>query len=72
MGPRGHAAPAEAAPAPLAAAPEAYGAPAPEGPCGAQAKAFAECMSRANGDMGACQYYFEAMQQCKINGHPFA
>jgi hypothetical protein len=28
-------------------------------------------MSRANGDMAACQFYFEAMQQCKV-GQPFA
>lgn len=72
MGPRGGGG-SEAAPAPVAAAPEAYAPPptAAEGPCGAQAKAFAECMSRNNGDMGACQFYFEAMQQCKA-GHPYA
>jgi hypothetical protein len=33
--------------------------------CAQQAKAFAECMSRQSGDMGACQFYFEAMQSCK-------
>lgn len=74
MGPRGgggEPAPA-AAVAPAAAAPESYVPQAQlEGPCAQQAKAFAECMSRANGEMGACQFYFEAMQQCKL-GQPFA
>lgn len=71
MGARGGS---EVAPAaePAAAAPEYYGSSSqPEGPCAQQAKAFSECMSRANGDMGACQFYFEAMQQCKV-GQPFA
>lgn len=63
MGPRGGGEPAAAAPA----APEAY-TPAPAAQqsaderCAQQAKAFAECMSRNSGDMGACQFYFEAMQ----------
>ena len=30
--------------------------------CAAQSKAFAECMSRNNADLGACQFYFESMQ----------
>lgn len=34
----------------------------PEERCAAQAKAFAECMSRNSADMNACQFYFEAMQ----------
>lgn len=56
----------EHAPAPEAAAPMAPAMSAQqEGPCQAQAKSFAECMSRANGDMGACQYYFDAMQSCR-------
>ena len=71
MGPRGGGSEA-AAPAAAPAAPESYLPPAQmEGPCAQQAKAFAECMSRANGEMGACQFYFEAMQQCKL-GQPFA
>jgi hypothetical protein len=52
----------EHVPAPEAAAPmaPAMAAHAPaQGPCGDQAKSFAECMSRANGDFNACQYYFE-------------
>lgn len=66
MGPRGGS--SEAAPAP--AAPEVAAAPAaapstPEERCAAQSKAFAECMSRNNADMAACQFYFEAMQACK-------
>ena len=72
MGPRGGG--GEAAPAPVAAAaPEAYAPPptAADGPCSQQAKSFAECMSRNSGDMAACQFYFDAMQQCKT-GHPYA
>jgi hypothetical protein len=72
MGPRGGGGEPAAAPA-AAPEPMAYAAaPASvEGPCAQQAKAFAECMSRASGDMAACQFYFEAMQQCKV-GQPFA
>lgn len=36
-----------------------------EGPCGGRVKEFADCMSRNNGDMQACNFYFEAMQACK-------
>ncbi|PSC69207.1 Cox19-like CHCH family [Micractinium conductrix] len=36
-------------------------------PCAGQAKAFADCMGWSNGDMGACQDYFDAMQQCRLN-----
>jgi len=69
MGPRGGSEPAAAAaPAPAPAAPEVYAA-APQASaeerCAQQAKAFAECMSRNNADMGACQFYYEAMQSCK-------
>lgn len=53
-------APAPAAPAAAAPMPQA------DGPCGDRVKQFAECMSRYNGDMGACQPYFDAMQQCKV------
>jgi hypothetical protein len=38
-----------------------------EGPCGAHAKAFSECMSQQFGDMNACQQYFDTMQSCKRN-----
>ena len=34
-------------------------------PCGDAAQQFADCMSRANGDMGACEFFYNAMQQCK-------
>ncbi|KXZ41786.1 hypothetical protein GPECTOR_284g756 [Gonium pectorale] len=54
----------EGAPAPAPAAPAAYNAPPTDGPCGGQVKAFADCMSKHNGDMGACQWYFDMMQQC--------
>ena len=36
-------------------------------PCTEHAKAFADCMIYANGDMGACQHYFESMQQCRLS-----
>ena len=32
------------------------------GRCAAQSKVFAECMSRNNADLGACQFYFKSMQ----------
>ncbi len=38
----------------------------PEGPCGYKVKEFADCMSRSNGDMSACSFYFDAMQSCKV------
>lgn len=34
--------------------------------CAVQAKAFSDCMSYHNGDMPACQEYFEKMQQCRL------
>ncbi|KAK9805152.1 hypothetical protein WJX72_002443 [[Myrmecia] bisecta] len=36
-------------------------------PCSRQAKSFADCMSETNADMGACQYYFDTLQQCRLN-----
>ena len=51
---------APAAGASMEAAPAPAGAP--EGPCGAQAKAFADCIQRSGGDMGACQPYLDLMQ----------
>lgn len=70
MGPRGGGA-VEAAPAP-AAAPQALEQNLnPQGVCENQVKAFAECMSKNSGDMGACQYYFDAMQHCKMS-QPYA
>lgn len=35
-------------------------------PCADAATQFAECMSRSNGDMGACDFFYNAMQQCKV------
>ncbi|GIL81824.1 hypothetical protein Vretifemale_10813, partial [Volvox reticuliferus] len=64
MGPRTVVHEHQGAPAP--AAPVAAGAPPAEGPCSTQVKAFADCMSKNSGDMGACQWYFDAMQQCKL------
>ncbi|MEW5305195.1 MAG: hypothetical protein WDW36_007754 [Sanguina aurantia] len=34
--------------------------------CGSHVKSFSECMSRNNGDMSSCQFYFDSMQQCKM------
>lgn len=56
--------PEPAAPAAAAAAPMSVYQQQGETPCNQQVKAFAECMSK-NNDMAACQYYFDAMQQCK-------
>jgi hypothetical protein len=55
-----------------APAADAAGAPAapgyqPQGPCGEQVKGFTECMSRTNGDMTACEWYLQSMQQCKMS-----
>mmetsp|Transcript_14288 Transcript_14288/g.36019 ORF Transcript_14288/g.36019 Transcript_14288/m.36019 type:complete len:139 (+) Transcript_14288:104-520(+) len=36
--------------------------------CGAQQKAFLDCMQANSGEMTMCQYYFDAMQKCKISG----
>lgn len=36
-----------------------------QAPCADQAKAFADCMGWSNGDMGACQEYFDLMQSCR-------
>ena len=36
--------------------------------CGAQQKAFLDCMQANGGEMTLCQYYFDAMQKCKIGG----
>ncbi|KAI7842545.1 hypothetical protein COHA_003782 [Chlorella ohadii] len=36
-----------------------------QAPCADQAKAFADCMAWSEGDMGACQEYFERMQSCR-------
>eukprot|EP00803_Ostreobium_quekettii_P007285 evm.model.scf_633.4 EVM.evm.TU.scf_633.4 scf_633:51924-52567(+) len=38
------------------------------GACEYQSKAFTDCMTANNGDMGACQFYFDALQQCKQMG----
>ncbi|KAJ9524817.1 hypothetical protein QJQ45_003053 [Haematococcus lacustris] len=52
---------APAAPSP-AAAPQM---PSVDGPCSERVKQFGDCMSRTGGDMGSCQIYFDAMQQCR-------
>ncbi|RMZ53568.1 hypothetical protein APUTEX25_003390, partial [Auxenochlorella protothecoides] len=54
-------------PEPAAATEAAQQLVAEKAPCSEQAKAFADCMSWASGDMGACQQYFDAMQQCRLN-----
>ena len=37
-------------------------------PCSDQAKRFSDCMLYTEGNMGQCQGYFEAMQQCRLGG----
>lgn len=50
-----------------AAVPDAQPQPT-EGPsCQNQAKAFTDCMTENNGEMAACQFYFDMLQQCKAN-----
>ena len=56
MGGRGEAVPQEAAPA-MSQAVDA---------CHHQSKAFADCVSANNGDIAACQFYFDMLQQCKM------
>jgi coiled-coil-helix-coiled-coil-helix domain-containing protein 10 len=34
-------------------------------PCANTAQLFADCMSKNNGDMGACDFVYNAMQECK-------
>jgi hypothetical protein len=65
MGPRTVVHEHTGAPAPAAAAPlEAPAGGAQDGPCGAAAKAFTECMRNMNGEAAACQWYMEQMQAC--------
>ena len=35
---------------------------APDEPCSAFAKTFADCMSDSNGELEACRYYFDKLQ----------
>lgn len=63
MGPRTmhvEAAPsAEGGGAPMASAPMA---------CANQMKAFTECLNSSEGDIARCQFYHDALQQCKRPG----
>lgn len=52
-------------PEPVAATEAAQEIVREQQPCADQAKAFADCMGWANGDMGACQEYFDRMQSCR-------
>ncbi|KAG1659828.1 hypothetical protein FOA52_003771 [Chlamydomonas sp. UWO 241] len=36
-------------------------------PCEERVREFGDCMSRANGDMASCQFYFDSMNQCKTS-----
>jgi len=74
MGPRtvvhDHQGGAPPAGAPMeSAAPQGSGT---EGPCGGVAKLFADCIQRSGGDMGACQVYMDAMNQCRMQNPSFA
>jgi hypothetical protein len=65
MGPRSMNVVHEQTPAAPAAPMMAAPMSSPEGPCGQRVKEFGDCMSRNNGDMAACSFYFDAMQSCK-------
>ena len=51
----------EAAPA-AEAAPMSAAAPTA---CANQMKAFTECLNTSDGDIARCQFYHDALQQCK-------
>lgn len=34
--------------------------------CKNQSKAFTDCITENNGEMGACQFYFDMLQQCRM------
>jgi CHCH domain len=38
----------------------------PQEPCQQQAKMFSDCMVYNNGELGACQHYFDGLQQCRL------
>lgn len=54
------------APAQQAAAQQAPVQANPSDPCFKQSKAFMDCLENNNYDQGACEYYLQAMQQCKV------
>jgi hypothetical protein len=43
-------------------------APAQLGPCGAQMKAFNQCLEASEGDISRCQLVMDALQTCKRGG----
>jgi hypothetical protein len=55
----------EAAPAAESAAPVASAAASA---CANQMKAFTECLNTSDGDISRCQFYHDALQQCKRGG----
>ena len=55
----------EAAPAAEAAPMASAGAAA----CANQMKAFNECLGSSEGSIANCQFYFDALQQCKRGGY---
>jgi hypothetical protein len=70
MGPRQmsvvHEGGAPAAESAAAAAPAMGGAAAAA--CGNQMKAFTDCLNGSDGDIARCQFYHDALQQCKRSG----
>ncbi|GBG83736.1 hypothetical protein CBR_g37537 [Chara braunii] len=70
MGPRGGgAAPAAAAPEPLAAS-SPFGGQTVDA-CANQAKAFQDCLEHNNSDIGKCQFYIDMLTSCRHNGTMF-
>ncbi|GBG61893.1 hypothetical protein CBR_g23843 [Chara braunii] len=67
MGPRGGgAAPAAAAPEPLAAS-SPFGGQTVDA-CANQAKAFQDCLEHNDSDIGKCQFYIDMLTSCRRNG----
>mmetsp|Transcript_4781 Transcript_4781/g.10200 ORF Transcript_4781/g.10200 Transcript_4781/m.10200 type:complete len:172 (-) Transcript_4781:279-794(-) len=52
--------------APMPAAPMGGSPMGSTNPCEERVREFADCMTRSNGDMGACQFYFDSMNACKV------
>ncbi len=67
MGPRTMSVVHEGAPAAEGGAP-AGGAPMAAAACSNQMKAFTDCLNGSDGDIARCQFYHDALQQCKRAG----
>mmetsp|Transcript_26808 Transcript_26808/g.58425 ORF Transcript_26808/g.58425 Transcript_26808/m.58425 type:complete len:134 (-) Transcript_26808:316-717(-) len=50
-----------------APAPQQAAAPVADA-CGTHNKAFVDCLQASNGDIARCQFYYDMLNQCKMNG----